>query len=55
MAYVQLPEFIDASFNLIGCFHGYREIAGTHTGMTNPNHLVIIPGAPIKYMSADVP
>ena len=34
---------------------GYREIAKTHTGMTNQNHLVIIPGAPVKYMSGDVP
>ena len=32
-----------------------QEIAKTHTGMTNQNHLVIIPGAPVKYMSGDVP
>ncbi|CAI8039001.1 Xaa-Pro aminopeptidase 3 [Geodia barretti] len=30
-------------------------VANTHTGMTNPHHLVIIPGAPTLYMSQDVP
>lgn len=30
-------------------------VANTHAGMTNPHHLVIIPGAPIAYMSQDVP
>jgi len=33
----------------------FRQVGSSHVGMIESRHLVIIPGASIQYMSADVP
>jgi len=33
----------------------YRELYKTHHGMTNTKHVVLITGAPIRYMCNDIP
>lgn len=42
-------EFLQRRRNLM------REIASTRAGEANKKHLVIVPGAPVRYMSNDVP
>lgn len=48
-----VPHLVATSTIII--LSGVRLIAASHTGMTHDKHVVIIPGGPVKYMSADVP
>lgn len=46
---IHKSEFLERRRNLM------REMATTQAGKTNKKHLVIVPGAPVQYMSGDVP